>query len=268
MGDIMVSIIIPVYNSEKTIIDTLNGILKQSAIGNVIEIIIVNDGSTDKTMDLITSISKKNQTLIKVISQKNQGVSEARNRGVKESKGNWIAFCDSDDIWAKEKLQNQIYLIKKYNLLFLGTGLVRYNPKVGTFYKDNIYSINIRQLLLKTWPQTSTVILSKDIFNKAGGFPVDQQYAEDGDLWINVLKFTKIFYLKEELVLYGGGKEMFGISGLSSNIKQMHLGVLKNIKDAYRLSLITKIDCWLFLMLENIKYLRRLIICLLKRWFR
>lgn len=265
MKEIKVSVIIPVYNSEKTIENTIKSILSQTAVANILEIIIVNDGSTDNSNKVIESISKISKVPMKIINQKNQGVSVARNKGVQESNARWIAFCDSDDVWSREKLAIQLKCLKENEISFLGTGLIGYNPKIGKLCNGNLYSLNIKQLLTKTWPQTSTVILEKSIFEKCEGFPEKQKYAEDGNLWIKCLQLCKIYYIREELVNYGNGKEMFGSVGLSSNIKEMHLGVLKNIHDAYSLRLINAIFFFLFTNLEKIKYLRRVVITKLNK---
>lgn len=115
----VVSIIIPAYNAEKYISDTIDSVLKQTYTSW--ELIIVNDGSKDKTEEIIrTFLTNPN---IRYFSQSNSGVSVARNIGIAQSKGNYIAFLDSDDIWLPDNLE------KKMNLL-------EHNPDIDWVFSD------------------------------------------------------------------------------------------------------------------------------------
>ena len=101
-----ISVIIPVYNSEKTIIRALNSVFNQTTINNILEIIIVNDGSRDSSVSLINDFKKKNSIIpIILVNQENSGVSSARNIGIKKSSGDWIALLDSDDEWLNDKIE-------------------------------------------------------------------------------------------------------------------------------------------------------------------
>ena len=100
-----ISVIIPTYNRANFLIKTINSILNQSVV--VDEIIIVDDGSTDNTKEILSSLN------IKYIYQENNGVSSARNRGIVEATYDWIAFCDSDDIWHENKIEEQIKFHKQ-----------------------------------------------------------------------------------------------------------------------------------------------------------
>ena len=92
MEQILFSVIIPLYNKQDYITRTINSVLNQTYQN--FEIIVVDDGSTDKSLSVVKTIKDKR---IKVFSQKNLGVSNARNKGIKQSKGNYIAFLDADD---------------------------------------------------------------------------------------------------------------------------------------------------------------------------
>ena len=104
-----ISVIIPTWNRKFLLIEAVNSVLKQSY--NVKEIIICDDGSTDGTRKVIKN-KFKNYKIVKYIYIKHIGLpSMVRNIGIKKSSGNWIAFLDSDDIWFKDKLKQQIELI-------------------------------------------------------------------------------------------------------------------------------------------------------------
>ena len=110
----MVSVIIPMYDSKNTIIDAIQSVTNQTYKGEM-EIIIVNDGSKDGCEKLVYELINNNTTnhIIKLVDKENGGVSSARNRGIREANGEWIAFLDSDDVWLPEKLQKQMDEIHK-----------------------------------------------------------------------------------------------------------------------------------------------------------
>lgn len=108
-----ISVIVPVYNGEKFISKCLDSLLSQNL--NDIEIIVINDGSIDKTENIVKQRALSD-TRITLISQENSGVSSARNRGIRAAKGDYIAFCDSDDIFDCDFLEKLYTLGKKENL--------------------------------------------------------------------------------------------------------------------------------------------------------
>ena len=105
----MISVIIPLYNKEDYISTSIKSIFKQSY--NDYEIIVVNDGSTDKSVDIVKAF---NDERIRIINQKNAGVAAARNKGIEEAKGEYIAFLDADDEWKEDYLATQMELAEKY----------------------------------------------------------------------------------------------------------------------------------------------------------
>ena len=155
-----ISIIIPLYNSKRTIISAVESILNQT-YQKPIEIVIVNDGSSDGCDKLVEDIIDKNSTnrVIKLINKENGGVSSARNRGVKESSGAWKGFLDSDDIWLPEKLERQMAEIEKNpNIEFIGTNK---DDNIYPFYqksKSKIYTLNVKE----SDGKTSMVIFVND----------------------------------------------------------------------------------------------------------
>ena len=100
------SIVIPLYNKEDYIKDTLKSVLNQTY--RSFEIIIVNDGCTDSSVEIVKSFS---DSRITIFNQKNQGLSGARNSGIKHSKYNYIAFLDADDLWCEDYLNTICNLI-------------------------------------------------------------------------------------------------------------------------------------------------------------
>ncbi|NES72852.1 MAG: glycosyltransferase family 2 protein, partial [Okeania sp. SIO2D1] len=103
----LISVIIPVYNGEKTIRDTINSVLKQSFAD--FELIIINDGSTDSTLEVINSFQDHR---LKVFSYPNAGQGASRNRGIELAKGEYISFIDADDMWTSDKLEKQLQALQ------------------------------------------------------------------------------------------------------------------------------------------------------------
>lgn len=253
----LVSVVIPMYNAEATICDTLNSILNQTYTN--IEIIIVDDGSLDSSLELVSEYDDKR---IKIFSKLNGGVSSARNLGIKESNGDYIAFCDSDDIWKVDKLEKQMYYMKKYNDIdFIGCN--RNGESIRVLFKNynKFKKIDFYDMLLKMFPQTSTAVIKKTVFDDVGLYDEEQKYSEDGNLWLRICKRKNCYMMPDDLVITGNGKPNFGFSGLSGNLKAMSNGVIKNINEMYELRYISFIARNFLIVLEKVKYFRRVLVC-------
>ena len=250
------------YNSKRTIISAVESILNQT-YQKPIEIVIVNDGSSDGCDKLVEDIIDKNSTnrVIKLINKENGGVSSARNRGVKESSGAWKGFLDSDDIWLPEKLERQMAEIEKNpNIEFIGTNK---DDNIYPFYqksKSKIYTLNVKEVLSKWHPHTSTCLISKDIFLKTGLYDESRTHAEDGDLLLRITKYCDLFVLNENLVYTIGGKRSFGESGLSADILKMYKGEILALKSAMGRNQINIFEFLSFYIWLSVKALRRIII--------
>jgi glycosyltransferase involved in cell wall biosynthesis len=105
----VISIVIPAYNAERTILETIASVRQQTFTD--FELIVINDGSTDNTLNLLKTIEDDR---LKVFSYSNGGVSMARNRGICKSTGEFIAFLDADDLWADDKLELQLAALKEH----------------------------------------------------------------------------------------------------------------------------------------------------------
>jgi len=207
----LISIIIPTYNRASFLLDCVNSILNQTY--TEFEIIIVSDGSTDNSKE---EIAKLNDSRVKFIElDKNYGYpAKARNEGIKLSKGDFIAFCDDDDLWEKEKLEKQILKINQgYNFIFTG---YKYMDKsksllyefylnfiVGTIINNLHPKISYLFLSITNPIVNSSVLVQKSLisnilFNES----ISYRASEDYQLWIQIYDMSKPFYLRDELVLY------------------------------------------------------------------
>ncbi len=193
----IISIIIPVYNSEKYLQDTLDSVLKQSF--SDFEVICIDDGSTDKSNELLTKYESKDRR-IHIITQKNQGVVCSKNNAVKHVRGEFICFLDSDDV-IEEK-----FLEKSYNAIIAGQGdivscrVMLFGCENGEMYLHKPTKLNMSRGNCLV----NTALLKKTLFDKSGGF--DEAFSkglEDYDLWLNMIyRQNAIFYRIPEFLFF------------------------------------------------------------------
>lgn len=205
----MISVVIPLYNKEKSIASTLRTVLNQTF--SDYEIVIVNDGSTDGSVE---EIEKVQDDRIRLVHQPNAGVSAARNRGIEEAKGDLIAFLDADDEWKPEYLATQYHLFQKYpecsvfacNYEFRDVSgkvtptLIHKLPFVG---EDGILS-NYFEVASCSHPPlwTSAVMVKKQAMQAIGGFPLGIKSGEDLLTWARLAVNGMIAYSKRPLAVF------------------------------------------------------------------
>lgn len=208
----LVSVVVPAYNCEKFVSQTLECLFAQDYPN--IEIIVVNDGSKDNTLDILKSYGKK----IVLVDQMNTGAPGARNQGMSRSSGEFICFCDADDLWSQSKVSDQVSYFNQHPEV----GMVCSSWQVweadneGNFdlpsdfknrknglKKDSNYSGWIyHKLLLDCICLTSAVMLRRSIIGKVGVFDVKLWNGDDYDYWIRISRVTEIHRLRSQQVLY------------------------------------------------------------------
>ncbi|MFM5038901.1 glycosyltransferase family 2 protein [Aeromonas veronii] len=225
-----ISVVIPMYNASQTIERALRSVENQINF-EFKEVIIIDDGSSDNSYEIVAGYKGKSKLNIIIFKQKNQGVSSARNFGIEHASGNYVAFLDSDDEWLPEKTKEQMNLFKIPGVVMVGGNhFNRSREGMGAFA-----FIDYKKQLFKNYFQTSTVIVARDVLNVFGGFYVEQKYAEEGRFYFELLNHGKAILLNKPVVIYdGGNKAGFGHSGLSKNIIEMQRGEIANIKFAYK----------------------------------
>lgn len=177
----MISVVIPLYNKAHTITNTLETVLKQTF--QDYEIVIVNDGSTDASVASINSYTTDER--IKIIDQKNQGVSGARNTGVENATYDYIAFLDGDDEWFPNYLQKMKEAIDTFpkSAFFCSAGMSKSAKGYGKPRQINKYQASIVRFEFFENPHVflhiSAVVVTKELFNKVGGFPLGMKRNED-----------------------------------------------------------------------------------------
>ncbi len=198
-----ISVVIPIWNGERTIEATIRSCLNQTM--EPIEILVCDDGSTDNSKKIVESIGNSKVTWI----AGNHSGSPAgpRNRGLALSKGDWIAFCDSDDEWIPTKLEKQMSLVQELNCKATCTGAltkksgVISDTRVSTWKKE---IISFNDLLKSNNVVCSSVIINLSIFKEIGGFTDIIEYASFADYiyWLRVSTKTNFAYVNESLVIY------------------------------------------------------------------
>ena len=198
----MVSVVIPLYNKENSITSTLQSVCAQTYTD--FEVLVVNDGSTDNGATLA---AKYPDTRIRVINKENGGVCSARNRGIKEAKGEFVALLDGDDQWDKEYLAEQVKMINDFpkaamwgiNFAELNQGkLIRKLetalPDAYRGYVENYFEMKGRVSDLFC---SSSVVIRKEVFDKVGMFDERLKYSEDIDMWFRIIaNYPVAFYDK------------------------------------------------------------------------
>ena len=187
----LISVIIPLYNKEQFIEKTLLSVLKQSFTD--FEIIIINDGSTDNSIDIANSFDDERITLYTTL---NKGVSYARNYGVSKSTSDLIAFLDADDLWESNHLENLyslytnfpscgLYATAYYKRFFNGKKMNAHFNGVSTDHFgviDDYFLASTKDSI--AW--TSAVLIPKKTLREIGGFDEDMRSGQDTDLWIRI----------------------------------------------------------------------------------
>lgn len=221
----LVSIIVPVFNAEKFIIDTINTVKNQTYKNW--ELIFIDDCSIDNSVNIIKKY-KRDKRIKLVLNKKNSGAAITRNKGIKEAKGRYICFLDADDLWDNKKLEKQVKFMCKNDCEFSFTGyeFTDYNgvSKGKKVYVPN--KINYKQALKNTTIWTSTVMFDMNKLKKEDIYMPNVRRGQDTATWWKVLKKIDYAYgLNEILSFYRRSNQT-----LSSN----KLVALKRTWNLYR----------------------------------
>jgi len=185
----LISVIVSAYNVEPFLAETLASIQRQTY--REFEVIVVDDGSTDRTSEIARQFVEKDARFI-LLRQKNAGTAAARNAALKQARGEWIAFLDADDVWLPEKLAAQLNLLKqkpRANLLFTDYFLWDGQNDFGRRYSDpdKFPDGDVgRRLIFFNLFCISTVIIKREMLDTVGWFDVELLMAEDWDLWLRI----------------------------------------------------------------------------------
>ncbi|WP_277235150.1 glycosyltransferase family 2 protein [Phocaeicola salanitronis] len=231
----MISVVIPLYNKVHTIANTLTTVMSQTY--QDFEVVIVNDGSTDNGVEVIDR--HFHDPRIRIINQENAGVSAARNKGVKEAKGDWIAFLDGDDEWHPEYLA----IIQKTIIKYPNAGMICTGGECCSINNENKYSYRIAKKYVNkirivnffenpcVFSHTSGLTINKEIFYKTHGFPVGMKCCEDYACTQAIALISPTIYIGLPISKYNGGVE----GQITSIDASTRFKYLKYVVDYYNL---------------------------------
>jgi glycosyltransferase involved in cell wall biosynthesis len=200
-----VSVVIPTYNRENFLHETIESVLAQTY--QDFEVIVVDDGSTDNTRELISAFP------VRYFYQENQGVAAALNKGAELSRGEYIAFLGSDDVWLRYILEKEVEVLDKYPEVGLVYGQFNMMDESGTTYKvkgstfmNSSGIVNrqdqIRELLFLCRIFPSVALMRRSCFDEVGGFNAGLRMNEDRHLFMRMAKRCRMAYIAEPLVNY------------------------------------------------------------------
>ena len=193
----LISVIIPYYKKKEYIISSINSVLNQTYKN--LEIIIIYDDLNKEDLNLLKKIKKKDKRIKIYINKKNLGAGRSRNKGIKLSKGVFVAFLDSDDLWKKNKLKKQIFFMKKNGINASHTSYTIINSNNKIVGSRNAKDMSYKLLLKSCDIGLSTVVLKKEIITSKIKF-ANIKTKEDYVLWLKItFNNNKIFALKDNL---------------------------------------------------------------------
>jgi len=221
-----ISVIIPTYNRKKTLARAIQSVINQSL--SPFEILIIDDGSNDGTEEWV----KENFQNIKYIYQNNHGVSSARNIGIENAYGDWVAFLDSDDEWLPNKLFEQVKSIQsnpKIKFFHTNEIWIRNGVRVNQMKKHKKYGGYIFEKCLDICRVSpSSVLIQKEVFDNIGIFDESLRVCEDYDLWLRITSKYPVVFLDIPLIYkYGGHADQ--LSKVNDGIESYRIQSLEKI---------------------------------------
>ena len=223
-----ISVIIPAYNAEHTIEETIKSVLKQTFPD--FEIIVIDDGSSDRTLDIVREIADPR---LKYFCYKNGGVATARNRGISHATGEFITFLDADDMWTSDKLKLQLEALQKYpeaGVAYSWTYFLHEKEHLSyadtsSFYEGNVYA----ELLIKNFLHSgSNPLIRKQAINTIGLFETTLVPCEDWDFYIRLSSIYPFALIPKPQIIY---RQSSGSA--SSKVELMKDSTLKVINRAF-----------------------------------
>ena len=225
-----ISVIIPAYNAERTIIKTVESVIQQTF--SDFEIIVIDDGSTDRTLELLRDI-KDNR--LKIFSYENGGLPVARNRGIARATGEFISFIDADDLWTPDKLELQLAALQQnseagvaysWTAYFIDgreESIFPYNP---VFFEGNVYD----KLLVNNFVASGSNILArKKAIESVGKFEPTLKSCEDWDYYIRLAAKWHFVLVPQHQILYRQS-----LNTMTSKVEIMEKEALRVIERAYQ----------------------------------
>ncbi|MEN9519548.1 MAG: hypothetical protein RLZZ381_2136 [Cyanobacteriota bacterium] len=214
----IISIVIPTYNSELTIQETIESIQKQTFTD--FEIIVIDDGSQDNTVDVVKNLVKS-ESRLKIFPYENGGVSVARNRGIEIARGEFISLLDGDDLWTPDKLESQLKALKnnpQAGVAYSWSNLIDEDGKFLGSGGSPLYQGNVYQELLhgNFLSNGSSILVRREAVESIGNFPTDYPLASDWDFYLRLASKWPFVVVPKYQILYRQRS-----NSMSSNIEPL-----------------------------------------------
>jgi glycosyltransferase involved in cell wall biosynthesis len=224
----IISVIIPVYNGEKTIFKTIESVLNQTFTN--FELIVIDDGSQDSTLKVIDEISDPR---MKVFSYPNAGVSASRNRGLAKATGEFISFLDADDLWTPDKLEAQFKALEENPQAAVAYSWSDWIDESGQFLRPGGHiTVNgnaYTKLLLRDFVESgSNPLIRRRALAKVGGFDESLVHGEDWDLWLRLAACYEFVTVPSSQILY-----RISPGSASFDVWKMEAGSLRIIERSF-----------------------------------
>jgi glycosyltransferase involved in cell wall biosynthesis len=223
-----ISVIIPVYNAEETIKETIESVLSQTF--SQFEIIVINDGSQDKTLEIVYRILDPR---LKVLSYPNAGVSVSRNRGISQAAGDYVSFLDADDLWTPDKLETQLKALQANPQAAVAYSWTDWIDESGQFLRSGGHiTVNgdvYAKLLLRDFVESgSNPLIRRQALTEVGGFDKSLNLAADWDMWLRLAARYEFVAVPSSQILY-----RVSPNSMSSNVWKMEAESLQIIERAF-----------------------------------
>ena len=203
-ASLLVSVIIPTFNRSEKVVRAVKSVLNQSYVN--LECIVIDDSSTDDTVDQLYAVKATDHRLIIIVHDNNQHASAARNTGISAASGSLIAFLDDDDVWLESKLLNQVDVISRASddvgLVYCWYDIFDGHDKVGSRKPELEGNLFDELLVGQPLGNASTLLVKNQVIKKSGGFDINLPRGNDGDFIRRVTKYYKVAVVKEVLVHY------------------------------------------------------------------
>ncbi|MGL4503388.1 MAG: glycosyltransferase [Planktothrix sp.] len=222
-----ISVIIPAYNSENTIQETIESVLNQTF--QDLELIVINDGSVDKTLEVISSFS---DARIQVFSYSNSGAQKSRNRGISHASGEYLSFLDSDDMWEPEKLEFQLKALQENSEAAVAYSWTNWIDESGKFLRRGSYisktgDIFANLLLVDFIENGSNPLIRANAMAEVGYFDESLVGGQDWDMWLRLAARYPFVAVPYPHILYRQSANSW-----SSNVERQESGFLQVIEKA------------------------------------
>ena len=225
----LISVVIPVYNGEKTIAETIESVLNQSF--SDFELIVINDGSQDSTLDILASIQDPR---IKIFSYPNAGLSASRNRGISQASGEFIAFLDADDLWTPDKLEAQLTALQENPNAAVAYSWTDFIDETGQFLADGSHrtangDVYADLLLFNVLQNGSNPLIRMQALINIGNFDESLLASEDWDMYLRLAARYHFICVSFPQILY-----RLSTNSMSSNASRVEAASLRVLERAYK----------------------------------